>query len=62
MNGMDLISNMVDELQRAAELLKFDDDETSAENELIEDIRLDLERYFDNDEKINEELMGIEIE
>ena len=65
MNGIDLINNLVDELNRARDLLKLQIDgvaipETTAE-ELFEDIRVDLDRYYDVADSFDEALEYIQI-
>ena len=65
MNGIDLINNLVDELNRARDLLKLQIDgvaipETTTE-ELFEDIRADLDRYYDVADSFDEALEYIQI-
>ena len=65
MGGNELINNMVDELGRARELCSaiINDKEVSKDEveELIEDIRLDLDRYYDYADSIDELLKDLEI-
>lgn len=56
------VRSMVDELNRAIDLLKLQDDNGITEiEELIEDIRLDLDRYYDVADSINACVEGVEI-
>lgn len=66
MNGTDLINNLIDELNRAKDLLKLYVDgievtETTSE-ELIDDINADLDRFYDVAESINTCVEDIEVE
>ena len=66
MNGKDLISNLIDELSRAKELLRLYVDgvevpETTSE-ELINDIDSDLDRFYDVVDSINVCVEDIKIE
>ena len=66
MNGKDLISNLIDELSRARELLQLYVDcievpETTSE-ELINDIDSDLDRFYDVADSINVWVEDIEVE
>lgn len=66
MNGKDLISNLIDELSRARELLQLYVDgievpETTSE-ELINDIDSDLDRFYDVADSINVYVEDIEVE
>ena len=66
MNGKDLISNLIDELSRARELLQLYVDgievpETTSE-ELINDIDSDLDRFYDVSDSINVCVEDIEVE
>ena len=66
MNGKDLISNLIDELSRARELLSLYVDgtevpETTSE-ELINDIDSDLDRFYDVSDSINVCVEDIEVE
>lgn len=65
MNGTDLISNLIDELNRAKDLLELYVDgievaETTSE-ELIDDINADLDRYYDVSESIDVCVEDIEV-
>lgn len=65
MNGTDLISNLIDELNRAKDLLELYVDgievaETTSE-ELIDDINTDLDRFYDVAESINACVEDIEV-
>ena len=65
MNGKDLISNLIDELSRAKELLRLYVDgvevpETTSE-ELINDIDSDLDRFYDVSDSINVCIEDIEV-
>lgn len=65
MNGTDLISNLIDELNRAKDLLELYVDgievaETTSE-ELIDDINADLDRFYDVAESINACVEDIEV-
>ena len=57
MNGIDLLNNMVDELQRAREcLVDLRNGEGPSDDDmlfLMEDIEADLERYYDVADSIN---------
>ena len=66
MNGKDLISNLIDELSRARELLRLYVDgvevpETTSE-ELINDIDSELDRFYDVSDSINVCVEDIEVE
>ena len=66
MNGKDLISNLIDELNRARELLRLYVDgvevpETTSE-ELINDIDSELDRFYDVSDSINVCVEDIEVE
>ena len=55
MNGSDLVDNLIDELERAKDLLYLQNpDESSEEAILINDIKADLDRYYDVAEVIND--------
>lgn len=65
MNGIDLMNNLIDELNRARDFLKLQMDgveipETTAE-ELFEDIRADLDRYYDVADSFDEVLEDIQV-
>ena len=66
MNGKDLISNLIDELSRARDLmqlrLKGEEIDYSTAEELFDDIRLDLDRYYDVAESIDACIEDIEVE
>lgn len=56
MSGVDLLNNLIDELNRASGLLKLqlqDNEEITDVEQLLEDIRLDLDRYYDVADSIN---------
>lgn len=60
MNGSDLINNIIDELERASDLLYMQNpDESSEESVLINDIKADLDRYYDVAEVINDTVRHI---
>ena len=66
MNGKDLLSNLIDELSRARELLRLYVDgaevpETTSE-ELINDIDSDLDRFYDVSDSINVCVEDVEVE
>lgn len=66
MNGIDLMNNLIDELNRARDLLKQQIDgiampETTEVEELFEDIRVDLDRYYDVADSFDEALEYIQI-
>lgn len=49
MNGIDLINNLIDELNRAKNYISEMSDHSSnsiLEDELVDDIRRDLDRYY----------------
>ena len=55
MNGSDLVDNLIDELERAKDLLYLQNpDESSEEAILVNDIKADLDRYYDVAEVIND--------
>lgn len=66
MNGKDLISNLIDELARAKYVLLDMRDGTEVTqdtmDELIDDIRVDLERYYDVADSINTCVEDVEVE
>ena len=66
MNGIDLINNLIDELARAKYiLLDMRDGKEVTQNimdELIDDIRVDLERYYDVADSIDVCVEDIEVE
>lgn len=54
MNGVDLINNLIDELERARDLLYSQNpNESSEEAVLINDIRTDLDRYYNMADEID---------
>ena len=65
MNGKDLISNLIDELARAKYVLldMRDGIEVTQDtmDELIDDIRVDLERFYDVADSINVCVEDIEV-
>ena len=66
MNGTDLINNLIDELARAKYILLDIKDGTEVSqdtmDELIDDIRADLDRYYDVADSINACIEDIEVE
>lgn len=62
MNGIDLINNLVDELGRAREMLRDLGNGEDSVNELINDIRTDLDRYYDVADSIDALLEDLEVE
>lgn len=65
MNGIDLINNLIDELNRARDYLSEISDHTvnsTIEDELVDDIRRDLDRYYDYADSFDAVLEDIEIE
>ena len=69
MNGIDLLNNLIDELNRARNFIYEyyenhpEERETLSENEmLLDDIRKDLDRYYDYADSFDEVLGDIEIE
>lgn len=62
MNGSDLINNLIDELERARDLLYLQNpDESSEEIVLVNDIKADLDRYYDVAEVINDTVRHIDV-
>lgn len=62
MNGNDLVDNLIDELERAKDLLYLQNpDESSEEAILINDIKADLDRYYDVAEVINDTVRHIKV-
>lgn len=62
MNGSDLINNLINELERARDLLSWQDpDESSEEADLIYEIETDLDRYYGLANEINDTLRSIEV-
>jgi hypothetical protein len=69
MNGIDLMNNLIDELNRARDFINEyfenhpEEKETLTENEiLLDDIHNDLERYYDYSDSFNAVLSDIVIE
>lgn len=65
MNGVDLLNNFIDELIRARDYISEISDHTVnsvLEDELVDDIRRDLDRYYDYADSFDEVLVDIEIE
>lgn len=62
MNGVDLINNLIDELGRAREILRDLGNEEDSVNELVNDIRTDLDRYYDVADSIDVLLEDLEVE
>ena len=65
MNGIDLINNIIDELNRARDYISEMSDHSSnsvLEDELVDDIRRDLNRYYDYADSFDAVLEDIEIE
>lgn len=65
MNGIDLINNLIDELNRARDYISEISDHSSnfvLEDELVDDIRRDLNRYYDYADSFDAVLEDIEIE
>ena len=66
MNGIDLIKNLIDELARAKYILLDITDGTEvsqdAIDELIDDIRADIDRYYDVEDSINACVEDIKVE
>lgn len=62
MNGSNLVDNLIDELERAKDLLYLQNpDESSEEAILINDIKADLDRYYDVAEVINDTVRHIKV-
>lgn len=60
MNSIDLVNNLIDELERARDLLCSQNPEESSEDAvLINDIKADLDRYYDVAEVINDTVRHI---
>lgn len=69
MNGAELIENMIDELNRTIDLLNFCEPLVKSNEisddfvfELGNDIRNDLDRYYDNVNEILSLLKNLEVE
>lgn len=62
MNGSDLVDNLIDELERAKDLLYLQNpDESSEEAILVNNIKADLDRYYDVAEVINDTVIHIKV-
>lgn len=62
MNGSDLVDNLIDELERAKDLLYLQNpDESSEEAILVNDIKADLDKYYDVAEVINDTVRHIKV-
>jgi hypothetical protein len=62
MNGSDLVDNLIDELERAKDLLYLQNpDESSEEAILVNNIKADLDRYYDVAEVINDTVRHIKV-
>lgn len=62
MNGSDLVDNLIDELERAKDLLYLQNpDESSEEAILVNDIKADLDRYYNVAEVINDTVRHIKV-
>lgn len=63
MNGSDLVDNLIDELERAKDLLYLQNpDESSEEAILVNNIKADLDRYYDVAEVINDTVRHIKVQ
>lgn len=65
MNGIDLINNLIDELNRARDYISEMSDHSSNSilgDELVDDIRRNLDRYYDYADSFDAVLEDIEIE
>lgn len=62
MNGSDLVDNLINELERAKDLLYLQNpDESSEEAILVNNIKADLDRYYDVAEVINDTVRHIKV-
>ena len=62
MNRSDLVDNLIDELERAKDLLYLQNpDESSEEAILVNNIKADLDRYYDVAEVINDTVRHIKV-
>ena len=62
MNGSDLVDNLIDELERAKDLLYLQNpDDSSEEAILVNNIKADLDRYYDVAEVINDTVRHIKV-
>ena len=59
MNGIDLLNNLIDELNRARDIISGYSDGSV---ELVNDIRRDLDRYYDYADSFDAVLEDINIE
>lgn len=62
MNGKDFLNNLIDELDRARVSLSEQIIISDSDNELLNDIQKDLERYYDYADSLNTVLEDIVIE
>lgn len=62
MNGKDFLNNLIDELDRARANLSEQIIISDSDNELLNDIQRDLERYYDYADSLNTVLEDIVIE
>lgn len=63
MNGSDLVDNLIDELERAKDLLYLQNsDESSEEAILVNNIKADLDKYYDVAEVINDTVRHIKVQ
>lgn len=62
MNGKDFLNNLIDELNRARVSLSEQIIISDSDNELLNDIQRDLERYYDYADSLNTVLEDIVIE
>ena len=61
MNGIDLMNNLIDELERAKESLLDQVTISNSDYELITSIRIDLNRYYNYADSFNAVLGDINI-
>ena len=62
MNGKDFLNNLIDELDRARASLSEQIIISDSDNELLNDIQRDLERYYDYADSLETVLEDIVIE
>lgn len=62
MNGKDFLNNLIDELDRARASLSEQIIISDSDNELLNDIQRDLERYYDYADSLETILENIVIE
>lgn len=62
MNGVDFLNNLIDELDRARVSLSEQVIISDSDNELLNDIQKDLERYYDYADSLESVLEDIIIE